>query len=544
MNFSCCASAVYEPAMHTLTTAPELLPRALGLAAAAIPVLFAAGALLAPARRPFGSAAAFAGAALLLSIVVPVTALVAGCSGPLPFGVRMDALTATLLLLVTVIGLVILRFSRSYLDGEGEARRYVRGLMATLAAVTSLVVTNHLLVFALAWVATSVSLHVLLTFFGARSGALIAAHKKFLVSRLADVALLGGIALIRLDVGSLRIDAVAAWSSTVQALPPRMELAAVLLALGAALKCAQLPFHGWLIQVMEAPTPVSALLHAGVVNLGGVLMMRLAPLFAHAAAAQLLLVCTGSVTAVVAALVMTTRVSVKVALAWSTCAQMGFMLVQCGLGAYDLALLHLVAHSLYKAHAFLSSGSAVEVWQGQALAPPPPSASLRRAALSLLAAATIVVVAAATTGVRPAEEPAVWALGAVMIFALGSLIAGAPRGDAAAAARVAAAAVALAFAYFGWHAFFRTLLPPPASAVVVAPRIAVVWVAFGALFAVQVALQARPTGRLARALYPRLYAGLYLDEAFTRLTFRVWPPRLVARSHGARSLPQLGNAEV
>jgi NAD(P)H-quinone oxidoreductase subunit 5 len=120
MNFSCCASAVYEPAMHTLTTAPELLPRALGLAAAAIPVLFAAGALLAPARRPFGSAAAFAGAALLLSIVAPVTALVAGCSGPLPFGVRMDALTATLLLLVTVIGLVILRFSRSYLDGEGR----------------------------------------------------------------------------------------------------------------------------------------------------------------------------------------------------------------------------------------------------------------------------------------------------------------------------------------------------------------------------------------------------------------------------------------
>lgn len=535
---------VRSAAMDTFTTAPDLVRPALGLVAAGIPALFAGGAMFVPARRPFGPAVVLGGVAFVLSIAASAAAAIARCSGPLPFAVRMDALTATLLLLVTGIGLVILRFSRSSLDREPAARRYVRGLMATLAAVTALVVTNHLLVFALAWVTTSVSLHTLLTFFGSRTGALIAAHKKFLVSRLADLALLGGIVLIALEVGSERIDAVAAWCTVVQTLPPRMQLAAVLLAIGAALKCAQLPFHGWLIQVMEAPTPVSALLHAGVVNLGGVLMMRLAPLFAHAAPAQTLLVCTGSVTAVVAALVMTTRVSVKVALAWSTCAQMGFMLVQCGLGAYDLALLHLVAHSLYKAHAFLSAGSAVEVWQGQALAPPSPSVSLRRAAVSLMAAAVIVAGAAATAGVRPAEEPAVWALGAVLIFALGSLIAGSPRGDAASRGRSVAVAVGVAFAYFGWHALFRTLLPAPASTVAAAPRIAVVWAAFGALFAVQVALQARPGGWLARALYPRLYAGLYLDEAFTRLTFRVWPPRLAAPGLGARSLPQLGNAEV
>jgi NAD(P)H-quinone oxidoreductase subunit 5 len=119
----------------------------------------------------------------------------------------------------------------------------------------------------------------------------------------------------------------------------------VLLVASAALKCAQLPFHGWLIQVMEAPTPVSALLHAGVVNIGGFLMIRLAPLMTQSEIAQTLLVICGCTTAVIAALVMTTRVSIKVALAWSTCAQMGFMLLECGLGAYPLALLHIVAHS-------------------------------------------------------------------------------------------------------------------------------------------------------------------------------------------------------
>src|SRR5690606_20955596 len=138
------------------------------------------------------------------------------------------------------------------------------------------------------------------------------------------------------------------------------ELTIVLVALAAILKTAQLPLHGWLIQVMEAPTPISALLHAGVVNLSGFVLLRMAPMLAQSDIAQALLVIVGSLSAALAALVMLTRISIKIRLAWSTCAQMGFMLMEIGLGLYELALLHLLAHSLYKAYSFLSAGDAVE----------------------------------------------------------------------------------------------------------------------------------------------------------------------------------------
>ena len=266
-----------------------------------------------------------------------------GEAGALHPSLRSDALGCTVLLLVSFIGWVIVGYSHRYLDGERGQPRYIRGLMLTLASVTVLVITNNLLLLALAWIATSLSLHGLLTFFDARPQALIAAHKKFIASRVADLCLLSGIALLGNGLGTLEIDQAIAAARALPVVTAALQAAAVLLALSALLKCAQLPVHGWLIQVMEAPTPVSALLHAGVVNLGGFLLIRLGSLVGDVPAAQALLVVVGSITAVVAALVMMTRISIKVSLAWSTCAQMGFMVMQCGLGLYDLALLHLVA---------------------------------------------------------------------------------------------------------------------------------------------------------------------------------------------------------
>merc|ERR1712025_375067 len=110
---------------------------------------------------------------------------------------------------------------------------------------------------------------------------------------------------------------------------------------------------------MEAPTPVSALLHAGIINAGGYLLGRTADLVQASAGAMAALVMLGGLTALFGAVVMLTQSAVKTALAWSTVAQMGFMLLQCGLGLWALAMLHIVAHSLYKAHAFLASGGAV-----------------------------------------------------------------------------------------------------------------------------------------------------------------------------------------
>lgn len=453
-----------------------------------------------------------------------------GDFGVLHASVRSDALDALMLLLVSFIAWVIVRYSHTYLSGERGQKRYLRGLMLTLAAVSLLVMSNNLLVLALAWIATSLALHGLLTFFNTRPQALVAAHKKFIISRVADTCLVAGIALVGQQLGTLEIDQAIAAAKALPGMTAPLQLAALLLAASALLKCAQLPVHGWLIQVMEAPTPVSALLHAGVVNLGGFLLIRLGSLVGDVPAAQALLVGVGSVTAVVAALVMMTRISVKVTLAWSTCAQMGFMMMQCGLGLYDLALLHLVAHSLYKAHAFLSAGSAVEHHRLQQMTTAAPPQSAGQWLLGALVGMVLVAVAALTWGYSPAQAPSLWAFGGILALALAPLVAG-PVLRADGWWRVAglAGALGVALAYFGLHALFSRWLG--ASAPGTGPGMGLlVWVlaCFSLLFVVQGVVRARPHGALARTLYPWLFSGLYLDEFFTRLTFRLWPARVRA----------------
>lgn len=506
----------------------DLLPARpwLALVALAVPATLALAGAALPRRAGAASVAALALAALIAALT-PLSRGAALAARDL--GVRLDVATCVMLLLVAALGALIVRFSRAYLGSERGYARYQRCLLLLLAAVTALVVANHLLVIAAAWTATSVVLHQLLTFFDERPAAQVAAHKKFLVSRLADVALAASLWLVHRSVGSLELDALAAWVQARPALPWDLEAAAVLLVLAVALRTAQLPFHGWLIQVMEAPTPVSALLHAGVVNLGGFVIIRVAPWLAKVPAAQLLLVGIGLVSCTLTALIMTTRVSVKVTLAWSTCAQMGFMLVQCGLGLWPLALLHLVAHSLYKAHAFLSAGSVVDEWRVKAMTPRRAPASALALALGALAAAGLSFLAiegaSAVLGLPPTPRPAALVLALLLGLSLTPLaLPSAPRGARALAAG-AGSALAVALLYLGWHAVAEELLPAAHVSSSAAAWGATAG-AFVALFAVKTALQLRPRGPLARALHPWLFAGFYLDELFTRLTFRLWPPHL------------------
>ena len=265
---------------------------------------------------------------------------------------------AWLSLLVQVLGSVIGAFSMRYLEGEPKPIRFVRGLAGVLASVQWLVLADHWLILIAAWSATGMFLETLLCFYADRPFALLAAHKKRLADRVADGLLLLAAVLAGWSVGQgslsgLRTHLAAEPSSLL------LEVSAVCLVLAVILRTALLPVHGWLIQVMEAPTPVSALLHAGVVNLGGFVLIRLSPLLEASPLAKGLLVAVGLISAALAGLVMLTRVSIKVRLAWSTVAQMGFMLMECGLGLYSLALLHLIGHSIYKAHAFLRSSSIV-----------------------------------------------------------------------------------------------------------------------------------------------------------------------------------------
>ena len=523
------------PLWHAaLVWAPALLA---GLAAAVVAAL---------AKADKGSAAAWrvARMASLAALAAAAAGLLAVALGEVGvvgsgYGAQADRVGALVMLLVAFVGWVIVRYSQTYLRGERREAHYVRWLLATLAAVLVVVATDHLLVLALAWTATSLTLHRLLTFFGDRPAAVVAAHKKFIVARLADVCMLGATALLWMAYGTPHIHTMLAQAAGAP-LPGTAQLAVVLLACTAVLKCAQLPFHGWLIQVMEAPTPVSALLHAGIVNLGGFVLLRFAPLVSEVPAAQVLLVGVGAATAVLAALVMTTRISIKVMLAWSTCAQMGFMLMQCGLGAWDMALLHLLAHSLYKAHAFLGAGGAVRRAQMAQLTPPAPAAGLVGTLTGAATGITMVLVAGALWSLWApglAASPAMWVLAGVVSLALTPLVR--VQSQSASWLALASASLGVALAYFGLHVLLGGWLGVPTT-----PPLTALWVgaalAFVALFMLQSAITLHPRGALPQRLYPWFYGGLFLDEKFNSLAFALWaPPAPAPQATPMPTLPTL-----
>jgi NAD(P)H-quinone oxidoreductase subunit 5 len=263
-------------------------------------------------------------------------------------------MTTVLLVLTTFLIGIVFHYSRRYMAGEALRTRYYAWLTVTSAAILALVLAQGLLVFAVAWCATSLGLHQLLTLYRDRAGAILAARKKFIVSRLGDACMLGALILTYRTFGSWEFEAMRQAS-----VPANIDWVACLLVAAALLKSAQFPFHTWLPDTMETATPVSALMHAGIVNAGGILVLRLHPFIAQSEVALAILASVGAITAVFGSVVMLTQASIKRSLAFSTVAQMGFMMLELGLGAYHLALLHLVAHSLYKAHAFLSSGTVV-----------------------------------------------------------------------------------------------------------------------------------------------------------------------------------------
>jgi NAD(P)H-quinone oxidoreductase subunit 5 len=504
--------------------------------AALIPTLLIFAALFVSERAPFASAVR------VTVLVVELSLLAVGLhaffsknaydadelaiGSPVDGLVELGLVSSAMLVLVCTLAVAVVRYSRTYLAGEPGLVRYSRSLLLTLASVTILVISNDLALLVGAWLGTGIGLHQLLSFYRTRRQAVIVAHKEFLLSRFADLCFLASLVVIEMEVRSLRIDVVNAYAEEHATLPPALHLATVLLVFGVLLKSAQLPFAGWMQQVMEAPTPVSALLHAGIVNIGGFVMIRLAPLMARASLAQSILVGVGMATTIVASLVMTTRPSVKMMLAWSTISQMGFMLVQCGLGVWHLALLHLLAHSLYKAHSFLSAGSVVETWRGASLVRPsrPSLRYMAAGALVLFIGAAPLYAAFTLSPIHssPSLGPLAIALGLSFVPMMGrALAAGKPAFKRAALFTLGATAL-----YAVWHAMFEAVAPWIDAGTQSPYQWSLVLIGLVVLFVAQTIVQTRPNSRLARMAQPHLFSGLYLDEWFTRLTFRLWPPRL------------------
>lgn len=426
--------------------------------------------------------------------------------------------------LVTFIGFVNLSYSRVYMSGNAEEEmRYLRWLLVTLGCVVTVVITNHMLVLIAAWISISLSLEKLLIFFPNRPRAVLAAHKKFIFARLAESLLLCAILILHDQHGTwfiselredwLHGDGVTAWD----------RLAAVCLVLAASVKCAQLPLHGWLIQVVEAPTPVSALLHAGIINLGGYLLIIFAPLISASQIAQALLLFIGGITTVLAALIMMTRASVKVRLAWSTMSQMGLMLVECGLGLYELALLHLLAHSCYKAYSFLNAGSEVDASVHRRLA-----ASLAPSKLDWVVAAVlsfgIVFGWVWLEGGAGPYSP--WLLLAVALTLLIAERRGVAYGTSL--TEVLFMVVFLLFIYSAQKLGLGLVVPPLQPSLHWAGDL---WISLLIVFFVvgYILVRYQPNKPFVNRFRRALYAGFYLDEWVTRMSLRLYPTRLPER---------------
>jgi NAD(P)H-quinone oxidoreductase subunit 5 len=465
------------------------------------------------------------GTLTLLSIDLP------GGIGAFSLGTWVNNVTVIMLLLVSFVGAVVSRYARNYLDGDANQGRFNKWLALTLAAILTLIASGNLLMFALAWIATSLCLHQLLMFYRERRDAVLAAHKKFIASRISDLSLIAAIFLIGSTLHTLEFARMFQILAAMPGpLPAALDVAAMLIVLSAALKSAQFPLHGWLIQVMEAPTPVSALLHAGIVNAGAFLVIRMSPVMSHSELALGLLAVIGLVTLGLASLVMLTQTSIKVSLAWSTSAQMGFMLLECGLGLYSLAMLHLVAHSLYKAHAFLASGSGVDAFRAPHLALGSDGFRPGRLLAALLAGGLVAVAVGAAFGVSGREQPALLAVGAIVAIAASQLLlqTAAVMRSGSFLARGLGLAAAVSLAYFSLHALFEaavhtSVVPVQAAGGPLQLGLAAATVAeFLALLVLQQLLKHAPQA-LGDELYLHLYNGLYIDVFITRLLQRVWP---------------------
>jgi NAD(P)H-quinone oxidoreductase subunit 5 len=461
------------------------------------------------------------GAMVLLALKGPGTAVLPGPLA-LALSARIDIVSVAMLLTVSFVGWIVLRFSRTALDGEAGQTRFMATMAATLAAVLLLVAAGHLVQLVLAWALVGLGLHRLILFYPDRPRAQRAARKKTLSGLAGTGALLLAAGLLIHGYGTGDIAAIAALAQAGQ-VPGTLWLAALLLAVAAVFKSALIPAHGWLTEVMEAPTPVSALLHAGVVNAGGFLLIRFADVLLAVPGVLALLALVGGFSALLGAAVALTQPSVKTALAWSTCAQMGFMVFQIGLALFPLALLHIVAHSLYKAHAFLSSGGAVE--QVARIRRPGPVAvpDLRAVARAFGLALVIYGLVGLLFGITDKPPQAV-ALGAILIFGVAYLIA---QGLADLAPwpltlRTVAMSGAATLAYFGLQAGITalaagTLPQPPAPDGLIWATLVLALGSFGLASVAQATFPLWAGHPAAMGLRVHLMNGLYLNALTDRM---------------------------
>ncbi len=277
----------------------------------------------------------------------------------LHWGILIDPLTIAMLGLVTFVALMVQIYSMAYMHGDPRFGWYFAVHSLFAAAMLTLVLADNFLLLYVAWELVGICSYLLIGFWHERPQAREAAKKAFIVTRIGDVGLLVGILLIWRDVGTFSmLDAFEAVRTGAMS-EGVATASAILLFLGAMGKSAQVPFHVWLPDAMEGPTPVSALIHAATMVVAGVyLVARTFPLFEAYDADPLMVVSiVGLVTALMSATIALVATDLKRILAYSTISHLGLMMLSLGAFGYTAAIFHMMAHGFSKALLFLGAGS-------------------------------------------------------------------------------------------------------------------------------------------------------------------------------------------
>jgi NADH-quinone oxidoreductase subunit L len=316
---------------------------------------------------------AFCGAIATLYVVATEGPIVLRLYDPIastvlavPIGLYIDRLSAVMMVLISGIGTIIYTYSVEYMYQDLHERRYLALIGLTLFVLLCMVSSANLLMLFILWQVLSYLLY-LLVHNHSHQETLKSAFRTFTLLRVGDVAFLGGTVLAYSLYGTLEFPdlfAAAKQSTATVSLFPGVEFngataVTLLLLVGGMSKSAQFPLYGWLPRYLYAPTSVTALLHAGIINALGFLINRLAPLFGMSSTTLHIALVIGTLTAILGATMMLVQNDIKNMLGFSTIGQMGYMVMECGLGAFSLAVFHLIAHGLFKATVFLYSGNVI-----------------------------------------------------------------------------------------------------------------------------------------------------------------------------------------
>ena len=288
----------------------------------------------------------------------------------IPMSLLIDPLSVTLMLVVTGIGFLIHLYSIGYMSHDDEPVRYFSYLNLFTFFMLVLVTGGSLPLMFIGWEGVGLCSYLLIGFWFKKQSASDAGKKAFIVNRVGDAGLIIGMALAASSLGTLSLMEI---STGVATMPKEafgvfgpLTLIAIALFIGACGKSAQIPLHVWLPDAMEGPTPVSALIHAATMVTAGVYMVaRLGALYQLSETAMWIVAVVGGVTAFVAATIAIVQNDIKKVLAYSTVSQLGYMFLACGMGAFGVAVFHLVTHAFFKALMFLGSGSVIHGLSGE-----------------------------------------------------------------------------------------------------------------------------------------------------------------------------------